>query len=150
MKRKILAISSGGGHWVEMKRLFPVFDGLDVAFASVYPEYALEVPGRDYYHFQDFSRFKKRASFVSAFQIISIVRKVRPEVIITTGSAPCLVALAFGRFFLGSSTIWIDSIANVEKLSTSGRVAKFVAGKWLTQWKDLAKPSGPEYWGAVL
>ena len=49
-----------------------------------------------------------------------------------------------------SRTIWIDSIANVEKLSSSGAAARLVADVWLTQWPDLARKDGPECWGAVL
>ena len=49
-----------------------------------------------------------------------------------------------------AKTIWIDSIANCERLSSSGRRARRVAHQWLTQWPDLARPEGPHYWGAVL
>jgi hypothetical protein len=74
----------------------------------------------------------------------------RPSVVITTGSAPSLVALGMARTFLRARTIWIDSIANVERLSSSGAQARRVADVWLTQWEHLARPEGPEYWGAVL
>ncbi len=47
-------------------------------------------------------------------------------------------------------TVWIDSIANIERLSLSGARARPVADVWLTQWAHLARPDGPEYWGAVL
>ena len=35
MKNKILVVASGGGHWIQMLRLRPAFEGLDVAFVSV-------------------------------------------------------------------------------------------------------------------
>ena len=78
-----------------------------------------------------------------------ILLKERPEVVVTTGAAPGLVALALARR-LGSRTVWIDSIANVERLSTSGEHARRVADVWLTQWEHLARPEGPHFWGAVL
>ena len=31
---KVLAVASGGGHWLEMCRLYPAFEKLDVAFVS--------------------------------------------------------------------------------------------------------------------
>ena len=34
-KTRILAVSSGGGHWIQMLRLRPAFAGTDVTFASV-------------------------------------------------------------------------------------------------------------------
>ena len=81
---------------------------------------------------------------------ISILLKERPEVIITTGSAPGLVGIALAKLVSRARTIWIDSIANVERLSASGMQARHFADVWLTQWPHLSKPGGPEYWGSVL
>lgn len=150
MSERILAISSGGGHWSEMRRIMAAFEGLDVSYASIRPEYVQEAQGRPYYSFSDFSRFNKLGVFKSAFQIARIVFKVRPKVVISTGSAPTLLALGLAKVFFGAKTIWIDSIANVEELSTSGSLAKYVADIWLTQWEHLATAKGPKFWGAVL
>jgi UDP-N-acetylglucosamine:LPS N-acetylglucosamine transferase len=147
---KILAIASGGGHWAEMRRIMPAFEGLDVSYASIRPEYQDEALGRPYYYFSDFHRFNKRGIFKSAFKIIWIVMKVRPKVVISTGSAPTLVALATAKLLFGARTIWIDSLANVEHLSSSGKAARFVADTWLTQWEHLGTDKGPKYWGSVL
>jgi hypothetical protein len=46
--------------------------------------------------------------------------------------------------------MWIDSIANAQQLSTSGKLAGKFADVWLTQWPSVAKDHGPYYWGAVL
>ena len=70
--------------------------------------------------------------------------------VISTGAAPGLVALAVAKLLTGSRTVWIDSIANTKQLSLSGRLARPVADAWLVQWPHLARPGGPEYWGAVL
>ena len=59
------------------------------------------------------------------------------------------LALVIGRI-LGARTIWLDSIANIEELSGSGRMVRRFADLWLTQWPHLAGPDGPEYAGAVL
>jgi UDP-N-acetylglucosamine:LPS N-acetylglucosamine transferase len=148
--RKILAIASGGGHWVQMRRLMPAFEGLDVCYASVDPSSAADVPGRTYYSFRDVSRRNRVGFAVLIAQLARILLRERPDVVITTGSAPCLVALGMAKTLLRSRTIWIDSIANAEQLSASGAQARRVADVWLTQWEHLARPGGPEYWGAVL
>jgi UDP-N-acetylglucosamine:LPS N-acetylglucosamine transferase len=83
------------------------------------------------------------------FQLVRIMRKVNPRVVVTTGSAPGLMTLAVGRMF-GKKTVWIDSIANVNELSTSGKKARHVADLYLTQWEQLAKADGPLYKGSVL
>jgi UDP-N-acetylglucosamine:LPS N-acetylglucosamine transferase len=128
----------------------PAFEGFDVAFASTFPEYALDVKNQRFYHFNDFNRFKKRTFFTLLYQLSSILLRERPDVVITTGSAPALIALTLAKVFLRSKTIWIDSIANCETLSASGNTARHVADIWLTQWEHLSKAEGPAYWGAVL
>ena len=65
------------------------------------------------------------------------VAVLRPGVIITTGAAPGLMGIIIGRIF-GAKTIWIDSIANVEKLSLSGRIAVKIADRVYTQWSHLS------------
>ena len=44
--RKIMAIASGGGHWVQMRRLKPAFEGAEVFYVSIDPSSAADVPGR--------------------------------------------------------------------------------------------------------
>lgn len=147
---RVLAIASGGGHWIQLRRLAAAFEGLDVAYASIYPESSVDIGDHDYYTFCDFSRFSRQNFVPLIFQIMKILITVRPKVVITTGSAPALVAMVLAKLLLRSRTIWIDSIANVEKLSSSGSAARYFADIWLTQWKHLAKASGPQYWGSVL
>ena len=145
-----MAIASGGGHWVQMRRLTPAFEGADVFYVSVDPSSAADVPGRTYYAIRDVSRRDRLGFAVLIGQLARILARERPDVVITTGSAPCLFALGMAKALLRAKTIWIDSIANAERLSSSGAQARRVADVWLTQWEHLARPGGPDYWGAVL
>jgi UDP-N-acetylglucosamine:LPS N-acetylglucosamine transferase len=148
--RKVLAIASGGGHWVQLRRIMPAFEGLDVAYASVDPSSAADVPGHAFYAFRDVSRRDRLGFVMLGAQMARILLRERPDVVITTGSAPCLIALGLAKTFLRARTIWIDSVANAERLSSSGAQARRVADVWLTQWEHLARPEGPHYWGSVL
>jgi UDP-N-acetylglucosamine:LPS N-acetylglucosamine transferase len=150
MTKRILAVASGGGHWLEIRRLYPAFEGLDVAFVSVHQNYAEHVPGHRFYRIRDVTRWDRWGIIVLTFQLLKVLLKERPEVVITTGSAPGLFTLAFAKLLFRSRTMWIDSIANCEQLSVSGSHAKRVADVWLTQWPQLKCENGPDYWGAVL
>ena len=68
----------------------------------------------------------------------------------TTGAAPGFVALVLAKLLCRSRTVWIDTVANSEGMTLSGRLARPFADAWLVQWPHLARPGGPEYWGAVL
>jgi UDP-N-acetylglucosamine:LPS N-acetylglucosamine transferase len=145
-----MAIASGGGHWVQMRRIVPAFAGLEVFYVSVDPSAASDVPGCTYYAIRDVSRRDRLGFAVLLAQLVRILARERPDVVITTGSAPCLIALGLAKALLRARTVWIDSIANVERLSSSGLQARRVADVWLTQWQHLARPGGPDYWGSVL
>lgn len=148
-RKRILAISSGGGHWLQLQRIKECFAGHDIAYATVHASARAEVPGARFYTLRDASRWNKLGLVVLAGQTLCIVIKERPDVLVTTGAAPGLLALLFGKC-LGARTLWIDSIANAEKLSLSGRLAGRFADLWLTQWPHLERPSGPHFRGTVV
>ena len=49
-----------------------------------------------------------------------------------------------------TKTLWIDSIAQAEDMSSSGRVAKTLASVAVAQWPNVAEAEGIPCWGAVL
>ena len=147
-KIKILAVASGGGHWVQLMRLKPAFEGAAVEFIATDAAYASDV-GKPVLTVRDANMWDKFALAVMFIQVAVKVIKVRPQVVVTTGAAPGFAALLFGKL-IGARTIWIDSIANSENMSSSGRHARRIADLWLTQWEHLVTPQGPHYLGSVL
>jgi UDP-N-acetylglucosamine:LPS N-acetylglucosamine transferase len=146
---RVLAIASGGGHWVQLLRLRPAWDGCAVAYATVHAASAGEVPGARFFSFVDASRAHPFSFAKVLFQMIGIVARVRPQVIVTTGSAPALLAILLGRL-IGARTLWIDSIANSERMSSSGEIGRKIAHQCVTQWPQLVASPRPGYWGSVL
>lgn len=146
---KVLAVSSGGGHWVQLRRVAPAFEGCEVVYVTVNPAYRGEVPENRFYAVNDATRWNKIKLVLMLLKIFRILLRERPNVIISTGAAPGYFALRLGRLF-GARTVWIDSIANVECLSMSGQKIGPHASLWLTQWPHLAAPGGPRFLGQVL
>ncbi|MDI1294229.1 MAG: UDP-N-acetylglucosamine--LPS N-acetylglucosamine transferase [Methylobacter sp.] len=148
--KKILAVASGGGHWTELMRLKEIFNGHDVVFVGVKSFYRSDVDPHRFYRVLDVSRLYNRISIPLLIgKLLFILIKERPAIVITTGALPGMLALLLGKM-LGTQTVWIDSIANVEEMSLSGRMAKKFADLWLTQWPHLADANGPTYLGSVL
>ncbi|MEM9238100.1 MAG: oligosaccharide biosynthesis protein Alg14, partial [Verrucomicrobiota bacterium] len=116
---KILAISSGGGHWVQLLRLRPAFEGGDVLFATTRPGYESDLDqGERFTVIPDATRWSKIGLVKSALSILLLLLRERPDVVITTGAAPGYFAIRMARI-IGSKTVWVDSVANVEELSMS-------------------------------
>ncbi len=81
---------------------------------------------------------------------VNIIFRERPDVVISTGAAVgCIVC--FLSKLLGAKVVWFDSITNVERISLSGRMVRYIADLFLVQWPDLSKQySKVEYVGAVI
>lgn len=148
-KPRLLALASGGGHWLQLLRLRPAFRDFDVAYVSMFENYAETLGNERYYTVPDASRFAVTSFLPVVMRALRIMLKERPKVIITTGSAPMLVFILLGRLTF-RRTLWVDSIANSERLSSSGRIAKKIAHKCISQWPDVAAAEGVECWGRVL
>jgi len=151
-RRRVLAVASGGGHWVQLLRLTPAFDGCDLAFVTVHPASRSELPSPNarFHVVNDATRWDKLGLVRMIFRLMRIVLRERPDIVISTGAAPGYFAVVLGKMLCGARTIWVDSIANVECLSLSGQKVGRWADLWLTQWPHLAQPGGPHYAGAVL
>jgi UDP-N-acetylglucosamine:LPS N-acetylglucosamine transferase len=147
-QQRILAVASSGGHWVQLRRLAPAFEGHDVAYLTTDPGYGSEVGVARFYVVNDANRWNKLAVLRCALRILRVVLRERPDVVVSTGAAPGYLAIRCARL-LGARTVWIDSVANVEELSLSGRMASATADLCLTQWPHLAVGQ-VRYLGAVL
>src|SRR4030042_2616816 len=108
-KKRVLAVASAGGHWIQLLRLRPAFDTCEVIYASTSQGNADEVDGFEFYPIINATRKSFWNFFVMFFQIVALLKKIRPDIIVTTGSAPGLLTLAVGRLFR-TRNIWIDSM----------------------------------------
>lgn len=134
---------------MQLLRLRPAFEHHEVRYISTNTSMASKVEPRIFHAVKDASMWDKPGLLITAFQVLTVVLRFRPNVVITTGAAPGFFAIVFGKL-LGARTIWIDSIANAEELSLAGRKARRWADHWLTQWPELAREAGPRYLGSVL
>ena len=148
-QKPILAVSSGGGHWIQLLRLRPVWDTFPVVYASVDRAYRNDVYPNHYFVIPDGNRNTKAALLKMLCVCFILVVKIRPSVVISTGAAPGFFAVICGKIF-GARTVWVDSIANAERLSLCGKAVRPFADLRLTQWKELSTPKGPYFHGSII
>ncbi|MGB3553978.1 MAG: UDP-N-acetylglucosamine--LPS N-acetylglucosamine transferase [Jannaschia sp.] len=148
-KRRILAVASGGGHWQQMMLVREAFIGHEVHFATTLlglPEQFGATPATV---IPDCNRDQKLRVLACLVATVRLMARLRPDVVISTGALPGVIALAVGRA-MGARTVWLDSVANAEEMSMSGRLARRFAHLWLSQWAHVARAEGADYAGAVL
>ena len=107
------------------------------------------IPDNNFYCVRDSAAENKLGLLITFTQALFIIIKVRPDIVISTGAAPGLAFVFWGRIF-GAKTIWLDSVANAEEMSRSGRIAKRYSSLWLSQWPDVAEVHGASYLGRVI
>ncbi len=148
-RRKVLAIASGGGHWVQLMRLRPAFANSNIVYASVDPLSAKDVSDSTFEVIPDANTDTKIRLVWLCLKLLWIVLKHRPSAIVSTGAAPGYLAIRIGKL-IGARGLFIDSIANAERLSLSGELATYHPDLMLTQWPDLCRIKGVKYSGSVI
>ena len=149
MPKRILAIASGGGHWQQLMLLRPAFEGHDVIYLTTLPGLPDQFDAHPHSIVPDCNRDQMLAILPCGAMLLARMLRFRPHVVISTGALPGAMALAFGRA-MGARTIWVDSVANAEEISMSGKLARRVAHLWMSQWEQVAEANGAEYAGSVL
>jgi len=79
-----------------------------------------------------------------------IAARERPDVVVSTGSMPLALFCLAARLF-GAQVIWIDSISQIDGISSSGRLVRRFASLFLVQWAELAQRfPGTRYEGELV
>lgn len=149
-KKKVLAIASPGGHWIQLNKICqPLEDRFEVVYVTPGAQYSSAKGSQKVINISDASATSKSKLIPLAFQLLAIFIKERPTAIISTGAAPGAIAFLLAKV-LPIKTIWVDSIANVSQLSRSGRMVLKHADLVMTQWESLSNKGSIIYKGSIL
>jgi UDP-N-acetylglucosamine:LPS N-acetylglucosamine transferase len=148
---KICLAASGGGHLSQMLKLsdsWQRYETFYITTAEMVRE-QLQRFGRVYVVGECNRRSLWRTVRV-LLRCLKIIFLERPDVVISTGAAAGCISCFLGKL-IGAKVIWVDSITNIERLSVSGRMVKFIADLFFVQWPELtAKYRGVQFAGTVV
>jgi len=148
---KICLAASGGGHLSQMLKLsdsWQKYETFYITTAEIVRE-QLQRFGRVYVVGECNRRSLWRTVKV-LLHCMKIIFLERPDVVISTGAAAGCISCFLGKL-IGAKVIWVDSITNVERLSVSGRMVKFISDLFFVQWPELtAKYRGVQFAGTVI
>lgn len=97
----------------------------------------------------DANRDQLLKGFRCFFAAFKLIMKEKPDIVLSTGALPGLFCVIIAKM-AGARTIWVDSIANSDAPSLSGRIARPFSSLWVTQWEHLARSDNARYFGALL
>lgn len=149
MTKRLIAIASAGGHWQQLMLLRPAFEDHGVSYLTTLTGLAERFDAHPAYKIPDCNRNTTLRMVACTLAIAWHMLRIRPHAVITTGAMPGLIALTLGRL-IGAQTIWVDSVANAEKMSSSGRLARKIAHLRLSQWQSVAEAEDAEFAGRLL
>lgn len=136
---KVGLICSSGGHFFQLyllREYWEEFDRFWVTFLGSDTKNLLEGE-KTYWAYSPTNRNIKNF-FRNLYLAINIIRKEKPDVIISTGAGVAVPFLCLGRL-LGKKTIYIESLTRIRDISLSGKLVYPVVDTLLVQWEELGK-----------
>jgi len=148
---KICLAGSAGGHLSQLLKIASAWSGYEVCWITTTEVVRASLGEQGNVHVVGECNRQHPVRVLRVFlRCLRILRRERPDVVISTGAAPGCMAAILGHL-AGAKVIWLDSITNVNRLSLSGRLVRPFADLFLVQWPALArKYRGVEYVGAVI
>lgn len=143
--KKVLFISSTGGHLNELMQLSSMFDRYDYSIITEKDKstMCLKDKYKDKIHYLVYGTKDHLFTYIFKFLynvILSFVYffKIRPNVIITTGTHTAVPICYIGKIF-GSKIIFIETFANRTTKTLSGKLVYPIANLFVVQWEEMKK-----------
>lgn len=143
--KKVMFISSTGGHFSELMRLEPIFKNYKVTLVteSSANKKKLKKEYKKYHiHFllkhSNFKLFNLLKLFINCFISLFYFIIFRPKYIVTTGAHTSGPMCCIGKIFR-SKIIFIETMANIYTPTTTGKYIYKFADLFIVQWEDMLK-----------
>lgn len=148
---KICFITSSGGHlthlmqlkewWKDKERFWVTFDKED-------SKSILREEKRYWCYFPTNRNIKNLIK--NTFLAIKILRKEKPDLIISTGAAPAIPFFYLGKLFK-AKVVYIEVYDRIDKPTITGKIVYPISDLFIIQWEEQRKfyPKG-EYMGGLF
>lgn len=141
--KRVLFISSTGGHFSELLQLKPLFNKYDsyiITEKDKTNENLKEEYG-DKLFFLPYGTRSKLFTYIFKYfylclRTIYLFFKIRPKYIITTGTHTAVPMCYLGKLF-GCKIIFIETFANSKSKTLSGKMIYPIANLFIVQWKEM-------------
>jgi UDP-N-acetylglucosamine:LPS N-acetylglucosamine transferase len=143
--KKVMFISSTGGHLSELLQLKDMFKKYDYHIVTEKTKSNLSLLEK-YPNKVNFLIYgSKSHPIVYPFKLLAncfislfLYFKIRPKVIVTTGAHTAGPMCCIGKIF-GSKIVYIESFANIHTKSVTGRIIYLFADLFIVQWESMLK-----------
>lgn len=147
---KICIVSSSGGHLTEVQCMKSVYQKYKYFFVLNYKVNFKDSRASEIYYISHSERDFK--FIINLYEAFKILRKERPDVILSTGAGPAVPFALMAKLFRHKiKIIFIETITRVYRPSLSGRIMYKLSDRFYYQWEELGIyfPKG-EYLGQLV
>lgn len=145
MKKRVLFISSTGGHLTELMQLKSMFDNYEYHVITEKTKVNLDLK-KKYGKKIDFLVYGTKDHMLTypfklmynTFKSLFLYFKIHPDYIVTTGAHTAGPISCIGKLF-GTKIIYIESFANISTKTLTGRYLYPFADVFIVQWKSMLK-----------
>lgn len=152
--KKVMFISSVGGHLTQLLELKRIFEDYDYVLVTEKTDVTKNMTNKYKMSFLKYGSRKYifKYIFIAIFNIIKsigIFIKYRPQVIVTTGTHTAVPMCYLGWLFR-KKVIYIESYAKRTSPTLTGRLVYPIATKFVVQWESMLEyyPNA-EWWGGI-
>ena len=141
--KKVLFISSTGGHLCELLKLEPLFKEYDYYIITEKDKTTEYLKEKYKVSYLPYCTRSKPLSYIFIYfylilKTIYYFIKIRPEVIVSTGTHTAVPMCYLGKVF-GKKIIYIETYANITKKTLTGRFIYPIADLFIVQWKEMLR-----------
>lgn len=135
-RKKIIGISSGGGHLSELITAIPNSYRKEIVYVTFKNGHTMKTLKNKSHFFVIDPHISKIKFFINFIQSFLLILRLRPKVIISTGSGIAIPLILIGRFFK-TKIVFIESGARIFKPSkTSSFIYKY-SDLFIIQYQTL-------------
>ena len=155
-KKKVLFISSTGGHFNELQQLSALFEKYDYHIITEKDDSTKNLK-EEYKEKIDYLPYGTRSKLFTyifkylylCLKTIYLYIKIRPKYIVTTGTHTAGPMCYLGKLFR-SKIIYIETFANRNRKTATGKLIYPIADLFIVQWKEMLELYPKAIYGGAI
>ncbi len=136
---KICLVGSSGGHLAHLNMLKPFWKDEERFWVTFDKEDARSILKDEKMYSCHFPTNRNLKNLIkNTFLAIRVLKKEKPDVIISSGAAVAVPFFYIGKLF-GAKTVYIEVFDRIDKPTVTGKLVYPVTDKFIVQWEEMKK-----------
>lgn len=134
---KICLVGSSGGHLAHLNMLKPFWKDEERFWVTFDKEDARSILKDEKMYSCHFPTNRNLKNLIkNTFLAIKVLKKEKPDVIISSGAAVAVPFFYIGKLF-GAKTVYIEVFDRIDKPTVTGKLVYPVTDKFIVQWEEM-------------